>query len=244
MPLENDAAVDVSGLSFEIGSTLILENVSFSVKQGDLLGIFGPNGGGKTTLLKLLLGFLKPTSGTIRIFGLSPEQARTHIGYVPQITRFDRKFPISVMEVVCMGLLCKLNWYGSLSQKNKIKALEALSIVGLASFANKPFFSLSGGQAQRILLARAIVNEPKLLFLDEPTASVDPEAEGQIHQLLLTLKRNVTILMVSHDLQTIASDVDRLLFIQRKASVMTKEQICGHFALGLYHTPIQGGPAP
>lgn len=241
MPLENDIAVDVSGLSFETDSTLILEKVSFTVQKGELLGIFGPNGGGKTTLLKLLLGFLRPTSGSIKIFGLSPEQARTHIGYVPQITRFDRKFPISVLEVVCMGLLCKLTWYGTLSQKNKTKALDALSTVGLASFANKPFFSLSGGQAQRVLLARAIVNEPKLLFLDEPTASVDTQAEAQIHELLLTLKRTVTILMVSHDLQTLASDVDRLLFIQRSSSIMTKEQICGHFALGLYHTPIQGG---
>jgi zinc transport system ATP-binding protein len=244
MPLENDTAIDVSNLSFQIGSTLILEKVTFHVKNGELLGIFGPNGGGKTTLLKLLLGFLKPTSGSIKIIGSSPEQARRHIGYVPQITRFDRKFPISVLEVVCMGLLCKLTWYGSLSHKNKTKALDALSIVGLASFAGRPFFSLSGGQAQRVLLARAIVNEPKLLFLDEPTASVDPGAEAQIHELLLKLKRHVTILMVSHDLQTMANDVDRLLFVQRSSSVMTKEQICGHFALGLYHTPIQGGFPP
>jgi zinc transport system ATP-binding protein len=241
MRSENDSiAIETQDLSFEINSTVILERISLSVKKGEFLGIFGPNGGGKTTLLKLLLGFLKPTTGWIKIFDMPSHVAREHIGYVPQITRFDRKFPISVFEVVCMGLLRKLTWYGGYSAQTKKKAFAALEKVGLQSLAKKPFSTLSGGQAQRVLLARALANDPLLLLLDEPTASVDPEAENEIHKLLLTLKGAVTILMVSHDLQTVASDVDRLLFIQRRANIMTKEQICGHFALGLYHTPIQG----
>jgi len=242
MRSESDTvAIETKDLSFEIDSTVILEKVYLSIRKGELFGIFGPNGGGKTTLLKLLLGFLKPSSGSIHIFGMPPHLARKYIGYVPQITGFDRKFPTSVFEVVAMGLLHELTWYGSFTAQTKKKALAALEKVGLESFAKKPFSTLSGGQAQRVLLARALASDPKLLLLDEPTASVDPEAESDIHKLLLTLKGTVTILMVSHDLQTIASDVDRLLFIQRKASLMTKEQICGHFAMGLYHTPVQGG---
>jgi zinc transport system ATP-binding protein len=237
----NDFIIEIENLSFEIDSTVILEKISLSVKKGEFLGIFGPNGGGKTTLLNLLLGFLKPSSGSIEIFGLPPHQARTQIGYVPQITRFDRKFPISVFEVVAMGLLRKLTWYGRFTAQTKKKALDALEKVGLETLAKRPFSTLSGGQAQRVLLARALANDPQLLLLDEPTASVDAEAEADIHKLLMQLKGTVTILMVSHDLQTIASDVDHLLFIQRKANIMTKEQICGHFAMGLYHTPIQGG---
>ncbi len=234
-------AIDIHGLSYTVGSTTILEKLSLQIAQGEFIGIFGPNGGGKTTFLKLLLGLLKPSSGSISILGSSPAESRIHIGYVPQVAHFDRKFPISVLEVVSMGLLSELSWLGSWKSRSKKKALEALDQVGLGAFAGKPFASLSGGQAQRVLLARALVSKPSLLILDEPTASVDPEAEAEIHRLLLTMKRSVTILMVTHDLKTIASDVDRLLFIQRRADVVTKEQICGHFALGLYHSPLQGG---
>lgn len=138
-----------------------------------------------------------------------------------------------------MGQLNRLSWLGSWTVQTKKKAMEALEQVGLADFSARPFASLSGGQAQRVLLARALVGEPKILLLDEPTASVDPEAEAEIHRLLLTHKKSVTTLMVTHDLQTIMDDVDRMLFVQRHAELVTKEQICVHFAMGLYHTPLR-----
>ncbi|MBS3903494.1 MAG: metal ABC transporter ATP-binding protein [Anaplasmataceae bacterium] len=235
----NDA-IEVTDLSYRIGSSTILEDLSFHVPYGEFIGIFGPNGGGKTTLLKLLLGFIKPSSGSIHILGSYPSAARTTIGYVPQIARFDRKFPISVLEVVSMGLLRELNRFGTLNHQDKHRAHEALVQVGIEDLGTKPFAALSGGQAQRVLLARALVSNPKILLLDEPTASVDPKAESAIHDLLMTLKGQVTMLMVTHDLQTIMKDVDRLLFIQRNASLMNKDQVCGHFALGLYHSPLQG----
>ncbi len=231
--------IEVEHLTYRVGSTTILEDLSLQCSRGEFIGIFGPNGGGKTTFLKLLLGFLKPTSGSIFLLGMTPQQARVHIGYVPQIARFDRKFPISVFEVVSMGLLHQLNCFGRWSTQAKQKVMSTLEQVGLAAFSSRPFASLSGGQAQRILLARALVSEPQLLLLDEPTASVDPEAEVEILRLLLTRKKEVTTLMVTHDLQTIMGDVDRLLFIQRHGELITKEQVCGHFAMGLYHTPLR-----
>lgn len=230
--------IEVQGLVYRVDSRHILEKVSLKVREKEFLGIFGPNGGGKTTLLKLLLGFLKPSSGSIEIFGQSPYAARTHIGYVPQATNFDRKFPLSVFEVVSMGALKELTWYGGYTKKTKTKIFEALEKVHLETFAHHPFSSLSGGFTQRALLARALVSHPRLLILDEPTASVDTEAETEIHKLLTSLKKEMTILMVSHDLQTIARDADRLLYVQKEASIVDKEQICGHFALGLYHKPL------
>ncbi len=234
-------AIEAEKLFYRVGSSTILEDVSFRIASGEFVGIFGPNGGGKTTLLRLLLGLIKPTSGCIKVLEESPTEARIHIGYVPQIARFDRKFPISVLEVVTMGLLKDLNALGALSPKAKTQAKEVLCKVGLEGFETKPFSTLSGGQAQRVLLARALVSNPQVLLLDEPTASVDPGAEANIHELLKTLKGQVTMLMVTHDLKAIMHDVDRLLFVQRGASMMDKNQVCGHFALGLYHSPLQGG---
>ncbi len=228
-------AIEIDNLTFTYQQVPILERVSLRIEEGEFIGIFGPNGGGKTTFLRLLLAFLKPSSGSIKIFGKEPRSARSLIGYVPQIARFDRQFPISVLEIVLMGCLSQASWFGSFSSSLKQAAIDALERVGMASFIQAPFGSLSGGQVQRVLLARAIVSNPKLLMLDEPTANVDPQAEGEIHRLLLDLKNTTTILMVTHDLQTIQKDVSRLLCIQRNTMFMQPADVCGHFALGLYH---------
>jgi zinc transport system ATP-binding protein len=242
MQLGNDClALSIENLAFTIDGTVILQDVSFTVEQGEFIGIFGPNGGGKTTLLRILIGFAKLTQGAIKIFGRTPDRARSYFGYVPQLTNFDRKFPISVFEVVAMGLLRKLTWYGALPKEHRIKVYTVLERVGLLPYAKRSFPLLSGGEAQRVLLARALVSEPKLLFLDEPTASVDSAAEKEIREILLTLKGDTTILMVSHDLQTLATDVDRLLYVHRSVIAVAREEVCGHFALGLYHHPMQGG---
>lgn len=230
--------IEVDTIFFQYEDTAILENVSFSIKPGEFVGIFGPNGGGKTTLLKLLMGFLKPQKGKIEVLGKTPEDARVKIGYVPQISHLDRQFPITVLDVVLMGCLEK-SFFGSYSTKAKEKAREALAKVGLSPFENNKFGTLSGGQAQRMLFARALVSQPAILLLDEPTASVDPDAEEIIYSLLEELKKTITILMVTHDLQIMLKKVDRFICVNRQVSTLSQTQVCDHFTQGLYHTPLK-----
>jgi len=223
---------------FSYEKTPILEDVSLTICEGDFIGIFGPNGGGKTTLLQLIMGFLSPNQGSIALWGNSPQKNSSLIGYVPQITRFDKKFPITVEEVVQMGFLSKLSIWGSLKPCHKQAVLETLEKVGMTSFKNHSFGDLSGGQAQRVLIARALVSKPKLLILDEPTASVDPQAEKDILQILTSLKGSMTILMVTHDLQTILQKVGKLLCVHRHVHTLCPSEVCEHFGLGLYHSPL------
>jgi zinc transport system ATP-binding protein len=226
--------IEIRDLDFSYDKTAVLKEVNLTIAQGEFIGIFGPNGGGKTTFLQLLMGFLKPSKGSIRIFGKPPKCARGRIAYVPQINAFDRQFPISVRDIVLMGCLSEAR-FGMFSAALKRKADEALKSVGLQEIAENAFGSLSGGQAQRVLIARALVSQPALLLLDEPTASVDLEAEKEIHKLLLQLKNKITILMVTHDLQAIHQKVDRWLCINHSVSTFLPAQICEHFSFGLYH---------
>jgi zinc transport system ATP-binding protein len=225
-------------ISFQYEETTVLENVSFEIKQGEFVGIFGPNGGGKTTLLKVLMGFLKPQKGKVELLGKSPKEARESIGYVPQISHLDRQFPITALEVVLMGCLEKSAWR-SHSPHARDKALQALEQVGLLDFKDNAFGTLSGGQAQRTLFARALVSHPSILLLDEPTASVDPDAEETIYTLLEGLKRSMTIMMVTHDLQVMMKKVDRFLCVNQQLTAYSHSQVCDHFTQGLYHPPLR-----
>jgi len=230
--------ISVSKLDFGYDKIPTLEKVSFSINEGEFIGVFGPNGGGKTTLLKLLMGMLKPRQGEILFLGGDPKSNSGQIGYVPQILRFDKAFPISVIEVVQMGALSKLSWWGGYPKKLKHAAEEALERVGLTDFAKVSFGTLSGGQAQRALIARAIVNSPRILLLDEPTAIVDPQAAKEIHHLLISLNQTTTIIMVTHNLQSIIDKAQRLLCVHRYVTTMQVKEVCEHFALGLYHAPL------
>lgn len=232
-----EAAVSVENLSFSYPNGLVLKEISFHVEQGEFIGIIGPNGGGKTTLLKLIMGFIKPSAGSIKVLGDSSQEHP--IGYVPQFMRFDRQFPISVLEVVLSGLMSHLPWYGIFHSRDKKAALEQLDKVGLLPLAEAPFGTLSGGQAQRVLVARALVSKPKLLLLDEPTASVDAQAQADIFAILKDLKGKMTIMMVTHDLRSAVELVERLFCVQGSLTCLKPEEVCEHFALGLYHTPIR-----
>lgn len=232
-------AIEVKNLSFSYEESLILESVSVSIGMGEFVGIFGPNGGGKTTFLKLLMGFLKPKTGVVEILGGEPKSVRKKIGYVPQTTSFDKQFPISTLEVVLMGCLSEISPLGFFTSKSKKKAKEALSRVGMLEKEAQAFGTLSGGQAQRVLIARALVSSPEILLLDEPTASIDSEAEQTIYELLGNLKGAMTILMVTHDLQAVAKKVGRLLCIQKQLTSFSPSEVCEHFALGLYHPPLK-----
>jgi zinc transport system ATP-binding protein len=231
-------AIKSNNLFFQYEETPILENVSFVIAPGEFVGIFGPNGGGKTTLLKLLLGFLKPQKGSIEILGESPKVAREKMGYVPQISHLDRQFPITVLEVVMMGCLDKSPWH-AYTKDAKEKAREALNQVGMLDFQDHSFGTLSGGQAQRVLIARALVSKPTILLLDEPTTSVDASAEESIYKLLEHLKGTMTIIMVTHDLQVMMQKVDRFICVHRDVTSYSQAQVCDHFAQGLYHPPLR-----
>ncbi len=234
-----EPAVVFDNVSFSYDHDLpVLKNVSFSVIPGEFLGIIGPNGGGKTTLLKLIMGFLSPSCGKILIFGKPPLEERHSIAYVPQNLKFDKAFPISLNELVLSGLLSRLPWYGKFSAENKAAALRALERVGLKELQDRAIGTLSGGQMQRGLIARALVSSPKLLLLDEPTANVDAKAEVDIHALLKELSGEVAIMMVTHSLQDSISNVDRVLCVQQTAKALQTKEVCEHFALGLYHAPL------
>ncbi|MBS0615632.1 MAG: ABC transporter ATP-binding protein [Verrucomicrobia bacterium] len=225
-------AIELQGVTFGYDLRLpVVEDVDLSIATGEFIAIFGPNGGGKTTLLKLLMGFIQPQKGSISILGKTPEEARSEIGYVPQFASFDKQFPISALEVVMMGAL-------SLPRKMATeRALKALKQVNLESLAHQPFGTLSGGQAQRVLIARALTTAPRLLLLDEPTASIDMETEREIYTLLLELRKKMTILMVTHDLHSVLERADRFISVQRSVHIFSSEEVCHHFVHGLYHPP-------
>lgn len=232
--------LEMDHVSFAYDRNPILTDVNLAIYPGEFVGLIGPNGGGKTTLLKLILGFNRPAKGTIRVLEHSPRSTSVHhcMAYVPQSLRYDREFPISSLEVVLSGLLSQLPWYGKFKSKELKLAHEALEQVGMEEYCHHPFGQLSGGQAQRVLIARALVAKPCLLLLDEPTASVDSKAEADIHAILNRLKGQMTIIMVTHDLSAAASLVDRLFCVQGKVFELDPKEICEHYALGLYHDPL------
>jgi zinc transport system ATP-binding protein len=217
-------AIDWDDICFAYDGHIVLHPSSFSIPHGKLVGIMGPNGGGKTTLLKLLMGFLKPLKGKIQIFGKPPVENYPNIGYVPQFSRSDRDFPITLEEVVGLG-----------SSENGSKWIEKLK---LEPHRKKRFGELSGGLAQRTLLARALASDPTLLLLDEPTANIDPPSAAAILDLLDSLKGAMTILLVTHDVKTVIERVELILSVQGKIQKYLPKEVCEHFAMGLYHTPL------
>lgn len=227
--------IQAHNLSFQYDNTPLLQDVSLEIRKGECIAIFGPNGGGKTTLLKLFMGFLKPSSGTLLINGETPYKSRSKMGYVPQISHLDRQFPITAIDVVKMGALSP-SFFNSPCQQ---EALNMLDTVGMADMAETPFGALSGGQSQRVLIARALMGHPDYLFLDEATASVDPSAEKHFHALLTLLKGTLTIVLVTHDLPTEMAYIDRFLCVYKSVAPFSPAQVCDHFAKGLYHPPLR-----
>jgi len=231
--------ISVRSLFFQYEEHFILEDVSFEVEEGEFVIIFGPNGGGKTTLLQLLMGFFKPTKGSIEIVRQNPKLFRKQMGYVPQANLFDRRFPISVLDVVLMGCLKPTRFPTfSTKEEEKSKAEQALSQVGMLHCQRRSFGTLSGGEMRRVLMARALVSSPSILLLDEPTTNIDPIAEESFYSLVETLKGKITILMVTHDLQAISKKADRFLCVHRYIKTCSEDQMCDHFIHGLYHSPL------
>ncbi len=207
------SAIAVHDLSFAYDGPLVLRDVNLTVQEGEFVGIVGPNGGGKTTLLKLILGLLEPTGGEVRVFGERPQKARRRCGYVPQVFHYDRQFPVTVEDVVLMGRLGCGPGLGPYSRADRRAAEEALAQVGLADLGGRSFADLSGGERQRTLVARALTTHPDLLMLDEPTANVDAAAEGELYRLLGELNRTMTIVVVTHDLAFVSGSLKSVICV-------------------------------
>jgi len=199
--------VEIRNLSAGYGQNIVLRDVTLSILQYDFVGVIGPNGGGKTTLLKALLGLIPPMSGEI-VYDESMTEGNTHrIGYLPQINNIDRKFPITVFDVVRSGLMSRKRLTGRYSTEENERANNLMSEMGISGISKKAIGELSGGQIQRALLCRALVNNPKLLILDEPNTYVDNRFERELYEKLKVLNDKLAILLVSHDLGTISTYV-------------------------------------
>ncbi|KIM05485.1 MAG: ABC transporter [Sulfurovum sp. AS07-7] len=207
--------LEIKDLNFSYEKEVILKDISLGMKEGDFLAIIGPNGGGKSTLLKLILGILTPMSGDIKLFNDSFRANLSRIGYVPQNTNINIDFPIKVIDVVLMGYTESKRKLFGYSKAEIQKAMEVLEQVGISSLAQNKIGSLSGGQRQRVMIARAICNNPKLLILDEPTASIDSMGQKQIYELLKKLNTTISIIVVSHDISVILSYASSVAYINR-----------------------------
>jgi zinc transport system ATP-binding protein len=217
--------IHIENLDFSYGRIPVLEKASLTIYEKDFICIVGPNGGGKTTLLKLLLGLLEPQKGSISVFGKAPAAGRKWIGYLPQHANLDSKFPVTALDVVLMGRLGKTRGFGFYTKVDRIAARDMLARVGLENISNRPLASLSGGQRQRVLIARALVSEPRMLLLDEPTSSLDDYVERELYDLLKELNKELTVVVVTHDISFVSSYVEKVVCVNKEVHIHPTSQV-------------------
>jgi zinc transport system ATP-binding protein len=234
-----DTIIELDDISFSYTNVPVVSDITLAVGEGEFLGVIGPNAGGKSTLLKLILGLLKPDTGKIKVFGKSPEKGRSRIGYVPQYPAFKRDFPINVRDAVLLGRLGETRWYGGYTQGDKDVAMNSLKAVEIENISNQTIDSLSGGQLQRVLIARALTSKPDILILDEPTANIDVRAEEDIFALLKQYNDHMTIIVVSHDIGFISAYVDRVACLNQTMLCHTTSEISGKTIEELYGAPVK-----
>lgn len=209
------SVLQIKNLSFSYHKQKVLDDINLKVQKNDFLAIIGPNGGGKTTLLKLIIGINKIQNGEINISGVAPHKKLSSIGYVPQNTNINTTFPIKVKEVVLMGNIGEKRALFGYSKKELSSATKALTQVGMETFANTKIGNLSGGQRQRVLIARALCSNPKILLLDEPTSSIDAKGQKDIYALLKKLHKNITVIVVSHDISVVLEYATKVAYINK-----------------------------
>ncbi len=234
-----ESVVKLDDVSFSYNRLSVVKNISLSIREEEFLGIVGPNAGGKSTLLKLILGLLRPDKGDVTVMGMSPLYGRSRIGYVPQYPTFSRDFPISVIETVLMGRLGNTRWYGSYLKQDKEIAQQAMEAVEIVDIQRQSVGSLSGGQLQRVLIARALACQPEILILDEPTANIDVRVEEDIFGLLKQYNDHMTIIVVSHDIGFISGYVDRVACLNQTLVCHSTEEISGKTIEELYGAPVR-----
>lgn len=233
-------AIGIEHLTVSYGRTRALTDVCLHVQEGAYLGIIGPNGGGKSTLLGTILGTVRPTAGRLTLFGEAPERGRAQLGYVPQFAAFDRAFPITVGEVVRTAYLGRgLHPLRRMSAAERHTADEVLEEVGLGGFGSRLVSELSGGEFQRMLLARALAKKPRILLLDEPTSGVDPVTRSRIYELLAERNRaGMTVLMVTHDMLAVASSVTSLACLSHSLVYHGEPEISEEVSTAMYGCPV------
>lgn len=230
--------IDIRHLTVGYEDNIILSDVSLTIHNSDFIGVIGPNGGGKTTLLKAILGLLTPIKGEVFFHDCMTEGNHHRIGYLPQINNIDRKFPISVAEVVKSGLMSRKRIIKQYEKKDLEFAGQLMDQMGIYEIRNKAIGELSGGQIQRALLCRALVNQPKLLVLDEPNTYVDNRFEKELYEKLRKLNENIAILLVSHDLGTISTYVKSIACVNHSLHYHPGNKITPEL-MEAYECPIQ-----
>ena len=231
--------VEIRDLWFSFDGVPVIKEANLSVRQHDFLALLGPNGGGKTTLLKLMLGLLKPDQGTVRVFDKRPSQVVQRMGYMPQNVSFNQSFPITVLDVVLMGRLRhRRNWSGY-TRHDRIEAQRALERVEMWEYRKRRVGDLSGGQRQRAFIARALGADPELLLLDEPTASIDTKGQTDFYDLLRELNETITIVVVSHDLSVLSSYVKCVACVNQRVFYHDAAEITEDMLEMAYHCPVE-----
>jgi zinc transport system ATP-binding protein len=229
--------IELRNVCFAYNGVPVLQDVNLSIDEFQSVCIVGPNGGGKTTLLKLILGLLQPNSGEIRIFGQPPRAVRLRMGYMPQYVQHDPQFPVTVQDIVLMGRLGRgglrglFGWYGP---DDRRAARDALEQVGMEDLMRRPFSALSGGQRQRVIIARALCCQPELMLLDEPTANVDTLVEARLFEVLREINRRMTVLVVSHDLGFVSNLVESVICVNRQAVMHPTSELTNELIHDMY----------
>lgn len=227
MAPDQNPVVRIRDLSFAYNGQAVIDHVNLDIFEKDFIAMIGPNGGGKSTLLKLMLGLLKPDTGEVRIMGQPPEKASSSIGYVPQDVNINRNFPITALDIVLMGKLKPEKRWQRESEADREEALSALEKMGMADYARRKISHLSGGERQRVFIARALVTQPRLLLMDEPTSSIDTKGQTDFFNMLRELNKGMTILVVSHNLMVVSTFVKSVICLNRHLHYHKNSQIAG-----------------
>jgi zinc transport system ATP-binding protein len=235
----NEEVVALEDVWVRYGDNTVLQEVTLKICEKDFLGIIGPNGGGKTTLLKVIMGLVQPMRGTARVFGAEPGRSWQRIGYVPQQIMLDRNFPISVRDTVLMGRLGQKTIFKGYGKDDLAVAEEALAAVEMCDYSGKQIGKLSGGQLQRVLIARALVSRPDLLLLDEPTTGIDIVGQESIYTILNRLKSMITIIIVSHDVGALAVNADKIACVGKKLYYHDSRELSSGEMEEAYRCPIE-----
>lgn len=235
----NRTVIEIQNLSFFYSGQPVLQDINLEVKEGDFLAMVGPNGGGKTTLLKIMLGLFSPAKGSARVFDKPPKEVSHRIGYVPQDVDINLRFPVSALDVVLMGKLKPGKGWVGYSRADRIAAHRALDKIEMGPYCNRRIGELSGGQRQRVFVARALVTEPELLFLDEPTASIDTKGQRKFYELLKELNEHLTIILVSHDLMVLAGYVKSVACVNHNLHYHDHGEFTGEMIEQMYHCSVE-----
>lgn len=231
--------IDLKDVWVSYGNVPVLEAVDLVVEDRDFLAIIGPNGGGKSTLLKVILGLIKPDRGSVKLLGEDPKRTRKYAGYVPQYISSNLEFPINVWEVVLMGCLGHKGPFRGYDEEDKKAAYEALKVVDMLDYRDRQIGELSGGQKQRVFIARSLVTHPKLLILDEPSTGIDSKRQKEFYELLNRLKSEIAILLVTHDMSAVSVYVDKVACLNRRLHYHNSKELSPEDLEAAYQCPVE-----